>query len=97
MDETSIVSVADKKGDIVSYNQKYLEISKYSPKELAGAQHSITRHADRSEEHTSELQSLMRTSYVAFCLTKKYPHDIMRLTSRSHLNILTKPLQSASP
>src|SRR3546814_9822497 len=25
----------------------------------------------RSEEHTSELQSLMRTSYAVFCLTKK--------------------------
>src|SRR3546814_4175742 len=28
------------------------------------------RHA-RSEEHTSELQSLMRTSYAVFCLKKK--------------------------
>src|SRR3546814_10549001 len=27
--------------------------------------------ADRSEEHTSELQSLMRTSYAVFCLKKK--------------------------
>src|SRR3546814_8760876 len=26
---------------------------------------------ERSEEHTSELQSLMRTSYADFCLTKK--------------------------
>src|SRR3546814_1083580 len=26
----------------------------------------------RSEEHTSELQSLMRTSYAVFCLKKKY-------------------------
>src|SRR3546814_5003535 len=26
---------------------------------------------DRSEEHTSELQSLMRISYAAFCLKKK--------------------------
>src|SRR3546814_10201424 len=26
---------------------------------------------ERSEEHTSELQSLMRTSYAVFCLTKK--------------------------
>src|SRR3546814_7853553 len=26
--------------------------------------------AMRSEEHTSELQSLMRTSYAVFCLTK---------------------------
>src|SRR3546814_3292211 len=29
------------------------------------------RQADRSEEHTSELQSLMRTSYAVFCLKKK--------------------------
>src|SRR3546814_4954584 len=27
--------------------------------------------ADRAEEHTSELQSLMRTSYAVFCLKKK--------------------------
>src|SRR3546814_6899607 len=27
--------------------------------------------SDRSEEHTSELQSLMRISYAAFCLKKK--------------------------
>src|SRR3546814_10897394 len=27
--------------------------------------------ASRSEEHTSELQSLMRTSYAVFCLKKK--------------------------
>src|SRR3546814_8672489 len=27
--------------------------------------------ADRSEEHTSELQSLMRISYAVFCLTNK--------------------------
>src|SRR3546814_8577152 len=26
---------------------------------------------DRSEEHTSELQSLLRISYAVFCLTKK--------------------------
>src|SRR3546814_5521463 len=28
-------------------------------------------HLDRSEEHTSELQSLMRISYAVFCLKKK--------------------------
>src|SRR3546814_4596199 len=28
-------------------------------------------HAPRSEEHTSELQSLMRNSYAVFCLKKK--------------------------
>src|SRR3546814_9787731 len=30
---------------------------------------------DRSEEHTSELQSLMRISYAVFCLKKKTTHD----------------------
>src|SRR3546814_8303324 len=29
------------------------------------------QNASRSEEHTSELQSLMRISYDVFCLTKK--------------------------
>src|SRR3546814_9915383 len=29
-------------------------------------------HAPRSEEHTSELQSLMRISYALFCLQKKH-------------------------
>src|SRR3546814_1317666 len=29
----------------------------------------------RSEEHTSELQSLMRISYAVFCLKKKKPHQ----------------------
>src|SRR3546814_18512598 len=33
-------------------------------------------HAGRSEEHTSELQSLMRISYAVFCLKKKkQEHD----------------------
>src|SRR3546814_10503274 len=31
----------------------------------------------RSEEHTSELQSLMRISYAVFCLTKKKTHRHM--------------------
>src|SRR3546814_3016493 len=30
----------------------------------------------RSEEHTSELQSLMRISYAVFCLKKKNTHTI---------------------
>src|SRR3546814_7099872 len=30
---------------------------------------------ERSEEHTSELQSLMRTSYAVFCLKKKNQHN----------------------
>src|SRR3546814_6430251 len=32
---------------------------------------TVRRLAGRSEEHTSELQSLMRSSYAVFCLKKK--------------------------
>src|SRR3546814_6882546 len=34
------------------------------------------RERGRSEEHTSELQSLMRISYAVFCLTKKKTQQI---------------------
>src|SRR3546814_6200743 len=39
---------------------------------VAGGRGALDRRRrDRSEEHTSELQSLMRISYAVFCLTKK--------------------------
>src|SRR3546814_9110465 len=34
--------------------------------------------AQRSEEHTSELQSLMRISYAVFCLKKKTKNNIRK-------------------
>src|SRR3546814_9352879 len=37
-----------------------------------------SRQARRSEEHTSELQSLMRHSYAVFCLKKKTISHIIR-------------------
>src|SRR3546814_7012127 len=37
----------------------------------------IVVHAVRSEEHTSELQSLMRISYAVFCLNKKKYHTTL--------------------
>src|SRR3546814_13494334 len=44
---------------------------------LQGRRRAVRRRhgveGDRSEEHTSELQSLMRISYAVFCLTKKKP------------------------
>src|SRR3546814_1212161 len=38
---------------------------------------------DRSEEHTSELQSLMRISYAVFCLKKKKKKQSNRYTHNS--------------
>src|SRR3546814_9474609 len=39
--------------------------------------------SDRSEEHTSELQSLMRISYAVFCLKKKKQHKLTK--TKSHI------------
>src|SRR3546814_10909744 len=39
--------------------------------------------AIRSEEHTSELQSLMRTSYAVFCLKKKKTKSTNTITSHN--------------
>src|SRR3546814_4141454 len=48
----------------------------------AGGCQQIARHRggqpERSEEHTSELQSLMRISYAVFCLKKKNKVDRVR-------------------
>src|SRR3546814_9535981 len=41
--------------------------------------HRRRRRQGRSEEHTSELQSLMRSSYAVFCLKKK---NVQRSTNR---------------
>jgi methyl-accepting chemotaxis protein len=50
MNLTSIVSEADKKGDIVSVNDKFMQVSKYSKSELIGQPHSTTRHPDMPKE-----------------------------------------------
>src|SRR3546814_3725130 len=47
---------------------------------------SLVSWPPRSEEHTSELQSLMRTSYAAFRLNKKTTHTSSR---RRHMELLT--------
>src|SRR3546814_1455202 len=40
----------------------------------------------RSEEHTSELQSLMRISYAVFCLKKKKTKRTKKLTASSTIH-----------
>src|SRR3546814_2092166 len=54
-----------------------IRASGFSPRRLASSADISTAAAapseilDRSEEHTSELQSLMRISYAVFCLKKQ--------------------------
>src|SRR3546814_5463911 len=50
---------------------------------VAGLNSSLANLAGRSEEHTSELQSLMRISYAVFCLKKKtYTTAVRRYNKR---------------
>src|SRR3546814_6039240 len=53
--------------DMSMYNSTVVTIIQYSSN---GAADLVYTH-HRSEEHTSELQSLMRISYAVFCLKKK--------------------------
>src|SRR3546814_5401368 len=61
------------------YTTLFRSLCPPAPDGAGACRHSITdRHATirlrpckRSEEHTSELQSLMRISYAVFCLKKK--------------------------
>src|SRR3546814_7069697 len=47
-------------------HRAYAGVGQYLYEMLSSCPHSL-----RSEEHTSELQSLMRISYAVFCLQKK--------------------------
>src|SRR3546814_1527134 len=49
-------------------------------KENANKQHAL----NRSEEHTSELQSLMRISYAVFCLKKKNHDTTQKSKTHTH-------------
>src|SRR3546814_7979370 len=48
------------------------------------------RPRERSEEHTSELQSLMRISYAVFCLKKKTKQNTTVQTTKKIANIHKK-------
>src|SRR3546814_7602890 len=50
---------------------------------------------NRSEEHTSELQSLMRISYAVSCLKKKMPHKLRLFPTRQNDPAATPSLSSS--
>src|SRR3546814_4604977 len=60
---------------LVEYFTDHLDgLSEDSRERLTRNPLRILDSKDRSEEHTSELQSLMRISYAVFCLKKKNKH-----------------------
>src|SRR3546814_3974571 len=44
---------------------------------------ALRKVADRSEEHTSELKSLMRSSYAVFCLKKKITQTTTKIYNQT--------------
>src|SRR3546814_3375017 len=61
------------------------EVSKTLARLYQGARQTVINASlghDRSEEHTSELQSLMRISYAVFCLKKKKDKRIQKILSK---------------
>src|SRR3546814_9842910 len=58
------------------------------PPYYRGCWHGVSRGflSDRSEEHTSELQSLMRISYAVFCLKKHKNNNRKTITEHSTLH-----------
>jgi methyl-accepting chemotaxis protein len=49
------VSESDKKGDILSVNEKFIEVSKYRRDELIGQPHNTTRHPDMPKDTFKQL------------------------------------------
>src|SRR3546814_3313564 len=59
--------ILDGTADLVVGDRRTSEVAHFSP-----FKKRLQRLGSRSEEHTSELQSLMRISYAVFCLKKKH-------------------------
>src|SRR3546814_10484222 len=67
-----------------------LGLFEYAPKGDALVVTSVPTEEDRSEEHTSELQSLMRISYAVFCLKKKKKKTITPRQTQEQRNTTTQ-------
>jgi PAS domain S-box-containing protein len=55
LDESTIISKTDIDGKIIYVNDKYIQLSGYSEKELIGMKHSIVKHEDMPEEYFKDL------------------------------------------
>src|SRR3546814_4691014 len=73
------VVIYDKDFNFRAWNNAFSEIQGYTDEMMRrfGGM-------ERSEEHTSELQSLMRISYAVFCLKKKKQNKNSIMTQTKH-------------
>src|SRR3546814_2237364 len=64
-------------------NNPRLFFNSHERSDRSRVQRALRQQSCRSEEHTSELQSLMRISYAVFCLKKKKKQIIKRHKTQS--------------
>src|SRR3546814_3603370 len=69
-DDTATGLPFDRHLDPAAFRGEFHRVAQQVDPDLAQAP-GISPDRSRSEEHTSELQSLMRISYAVFCLKKK--------------------------
>src|SRR3546814_2511854 len=83
------IEPADVAGAVPAARQEGARIERgveITEKKLRPARADLAVGTGRSEEHTSELQSLMRISYAVFCLKKKKKQSITEHTTyNTHL------------
>ena len=75
MNLTSIVSEANLRGDILSVNEKFCEVSKYTKEELIGKPHNTTRHPDMPKEVFKELWSTIGRGNIFRGIVKNRAKD----------------------
>src|SRR3546814_8336753 len=81
---TALKLIEDQLPDIVLLDVMMPEMNGFEVcRRIKQNPHSM--HVPRSEEHTSELQSLMRISYAVFCLKKKNKNVQIQLTPNTQL------------
>src|SRR3546814_1506500 len=84
-DRGGLDAAVDRGGDALAglVEQADREMRREAGVEARGIFARDERRGGRSEEHTSELQSLMRISYAVFCLKKK-KQTLMLISSHLH-------------
>src|SRR3546814_8764348 len=68
------IALVELDGDDLCIGRRVFRIFRPAPDAVIRRPPRVFEAAARSEEHTSELQSLMRISYAVFCLKKKKNH-----------------------
>src|SRR3546814_6632402 len=86
--EATVAQWLKQPGDAVAVDEPIVELETDKVTlEVNASVAGVLLEVIRSEEHTSELQSLMRISYAVFCLKKKTKKHKHYMTKHKHCTI----------